>query len=69
MEAIEVTITQLPGAVKAQIEQVKKLEFKLAQIETQRLASGHAPQSELAVSRTEKDLEKIRKLLDCVRDL
>lgn len=35
MKAIEGTIRQLTGAVNAQSEHVKKLEVRLAQIETQ----------------------------------
>lgn len=75
MEQITEAITQLTGAMNAQIEQVKQLnnrmvdwERKLADIEI-KIGNPVTVESNLALPKTPKDLDDIRKLPDCVRDL
>lgn len=68
MDQIREAITQLTGALNAQIEQVKTLSNRMTDLEN---TIRRPPPGEptLPVPRTETDLQEIRKLPDCVRDL
>lgn len=75
MDQVLDQITQLTGALNAQIEQVKQLgnrvmdwEKKMTDFEI-RFGSPTTDVLSLPVPKTPKDLEDIRKLPDCVRDL
>lgn len=66
MERIEEVIRQLTGAVNAQIEQIKKIEQRLTELENpvQPTIANNA-----SVPRSEQDLRDISKLPDCVKEL
>lgn len=68
MDQIREAITQLTGALNAQIEQVKALSNRMTDLEK---TISHPPPREpqLPVPRTEADLQDIKRLPDCIRDL
>ena len=68
MDQLKEAITQLTGALNAQIEQVKQLNNIMLIIENARTTSGSS-ELPLPIPKTLQDLEDIRKLPDCVRDL
>lgn len=68
MEAIQTAITQLTGAVNAQIEATRKIETRLLAIEA-RDAGPVTNQTALRSPRNESDLKEISKLPDSVKEL
>lgn len=69
MDQLQNAITQLTGALNQQIEQIRALNNRLTRLETtisppQNVGSAPAP-----APATEAELQEIRKLPDCVRDL
>lgn len=72
MEAICDAITQLTGAVNAQIEQNRTFERRLAILENRlenNVLCNELGASNLAQPRNEEDLKDISKLPDCVKEL
>lgn len=68
MEEVHQAITELTGALNAQIEQIKLLNNRMTNLE-RTMCQPSPRQSTPPVPRTESDLNDIRKLPDSVRDL
>lgn len=70
MEKLQEAITQLTGAINAQMELTKEIDRRLKKLENERIAIANpTPSTSLRAPQTEAELKEVWKLPDCVREL